>query len=214
MTVTTGHNRVEQHSRARRLVRAILTALMGFALGACAVTSPPPAEYVLGSVPASRPGTLIQTKQPAVLVERVRLPDYLDTTDLVGRKAGELVPSATGRWAERLSVGFTRSLAESLAARLPQALVTAAAPIEHPKLLLAVEVSHFGSYPDHQVTLVARWTVIDGNSRGILLTQQTTLLEPVNGSGDPFVVAAMTRAIDDLSSQIATALAADLTPAL
>jgi len=77
-----------------------------------------------------------------------------------------------------------------------------------------VEVSHFGSYPDHQVTLVARWTVIDGNSRGILLTQQTTLLEPVNGSGDPFVVAAMTRAIDDLSSQIATALAADLTPAL
>jgi len=77
-----------------------------------------------------------------------------------------------------------------------------------------VEVSHFGAYPDHQVTLVARWTVIDGNSRGILLTQQTTLLEPVNGSGDPFVVAAMSRAIDDLSSQISPTLAADLTPAL
>ena len=106
----------------RRFFPVAVLAFFGAAMcaiTACSLSGPPPAEYVLGAMPAATATTLSQTGLPVVEVNRIQLPDYLDTTDILERRGNQLVPSPTGRWGERLSVGITRALTASLAARLP-----------------------------------------------------------------------------------------------
>jgi uncharacterized lipoprotein YmbA len=149
-----------------------------------------------------------QTQLPVVLVERVHLPEYLDTTDLVARKGGELVVSPKGRWGERLSVGFTRSLVDSLSSRSSQWLVTSSTVSGRPARWVEVEVADFGSTGDGQVILSGRWAVLDGSRGERLVAQQVALFEPIDGSGDRAMVYAMSRAVDELAQQIASAIAA------
>ena len=53
---------------------------------------PPPAEYVLGAMPAATATTVKQDGLPVVEVKRVQLPDYLDTTDILERRGNQLDP--------------------------------------------------------------------------------------------------------------------------
>ena len=82
------------------IVRAAVLAIFCSAMwgtAGCSLSGPPPAEYVLGAMPAATGNSLLQTEFPVVEVKRVRLPDYLDTTDILERRGNQLVPSATGR---------------------------------------------------------------------------------------------------------------------
>jgi uncharacterized lipoprotein YmbA len=160
-------------------------------------------------MPAATTTTVSQEGWPIVEVKRVQLPDYLDTTNIVERRGNQLVPSSTGRWSERLSVGMTRALSASLAARLPKMLVTATTPVERPARLLVVDVTAFEWREDSQVVLVARSTIVNGTNRQILRTQQVSLVEETDGGSDSAIVAAMARAIDDLADQLAAGIARD-----
>ena len=90
----------------------------------------------------------VQTALPIVQVERVLLPDYLDTRDIVTRRDRQVVPSETGRWAERLSVGATRVLATSLGAHMKGVVVTTTQPVDPPVLRVVVDVAAFDSTAD------------------------------------------------------------------
>lgn len=196
----------------RRVFRTALLVFFGtavFEVAACSLSGPPPAEYVLGAMPAATGTTVPQTGLPVVEVNRVELPDYLDTTDILDRRGNQLVPSPTGRWGERLSVGMTRALIASLAARLPRLLVTAT-PLGRPTRQILVDVAAFESRPDHQVVLVARWNIVDGASRQVLTAEQTSLIEAIGGKGDDAIVAAMSRAVDELADRIAADIERDL----
>jgi len=198
--------------RPKPFSRTAGSALFGaaiFALAACSLSGPPPAEYVIGEMPTPTTTTVSQKGWPIVEVKRVQLPDYLDTTDIVERRGNQLVPSSTGRWSERLSVGMTRELSASLAARLPEMLVTATPPLERPARLLVVDVIAFEWREDRQVVLVARSTIVDGANREILRTQLVSLVEKTDGGSDSAIVAAMTRAVDDLAGQLAAGIARD-----
>jgi uncharacterized protein len=194
---------------ARRWLRqAPLRLFFGaaiFGLAACSGAGPAPAEYVLGTMlttPATA-RTVHQTGLPVVEVKRVRLPDYLDTTDILERRGNQLVPSATGRWGERLSVGMSRALAAALAARLPGMVVTATPPVERPARQVLVDVADFEAKEGHAVVLVARWSITDGAGRQILTAEQTSLVEPIEGTGDSAVAAAMSHAVEQLADQLA-----------
>ncbi|WP_080401431.1 membrane integrity-associated transporter subunit PqiC [Burkholderia ubonensis] len=198
--------------RWNRLFRAALPALFCaeiFGIAACSLSGPPPAEYVLGALPAATATTVGQTGLPVLEVKRVQLPDYLDSTDILERRGNQLVPSSTSRWGERLSVGMTRALSASLAARLPRMVVTATPPIERPARQLLVDVAAFESREDRQIVLVARWTILDGTSRQILLTQETSLVEPVAGADDGAIVTAMSHALEELADQLAARIKSD-----
>jgi uncharacterized lipoprotein YmbA len=195
-----------------RVSRAALLAFFGtvvFEITACSLSGPPPAEYVLGTMPAATETTLPQTGLPVVEVNRVQLPDYLDTTDILERRSNQLVPSMTGRWGERLSVGMTRALIASLAAQLPRLVVTAT-PVGRPTRQILVDVAAFESRPDHRVVLVARWTILDGATRRVLIAEQASLVEAIGGNGDDAIVAAMSRAVDDLAGRVAAGIERDL----
>jgi predicted ATPase/DNA-binding winged helix-turn-helix (wHTH) protein/uncharacterized lipoprotein YmbA len=197
----------------RAVSRATFLALSGAAIlgiAACSLSGPAPAEYVLGRMPAATAITLTQTGLPVIELKRVQLPDYLDTTDIMERRGNQLVPSSTGRWGERLSIGMRRALTASLGSRLPGMVVTATPPIERPAIQILVDVAAFEARVDHQVILVARWSIAGGTSRQILITEQASLVEAVTGTGDSAVVAAMSQAVEDLADRLAVRIQSDL----
>ncbi len=105
-----------------RSVRLRLLAVLAAALAVppgCG--APPPQVYVLGNAVADAPATASQMNTPTVEVRPARVPDYLDTTDIVTRGAGGLiVPSQSGRWGERFSIGLTRAVGAALTKKLPE----------------------------------------------------------------------------------------------
>lgn len=186
-----------------RSILSDLATIVVLGSTACGMSGPPPVEYVLGAAPNAAKATIRVTALPVLEVTMVRLPDYLDRTDLLERNGNQLMPSKSGRWGERLSVGMTRALASALAARLPNIVVTTSQPSKSPERRLLVDVSAFEARSDGQVALVARWTITDGSGRTVLVSEQTVLTEPVTTMGDEGVVTAMTNAVDALASRIA-----------
>ena len=180
-----------------------------FGTAACTRSGPPPNEYMLGALPSAKAIAINQTGLPIVELKRLQFPDYLDTTEILERRGNRLVPSASGRWGERLSVGMTRSLTASLAARLPRMAVTATPPVERPAREILIDVDAFEWRDDGQVVLVARWSIADGSGRHIVISQQAALVEAVVGTGDSAVVAAMSHAVEDLAEQIAEGIETD-----
>jgi uncharacterized lipoprotein YmbA len=188
--------------------KAVAFALVAAALSGCA--GPAKREYVLGAAGGSDNASAVQTALPIVQVERVQLPDYLDTRDIVTRRDRQVVPSETGRWAERLSVGATRALAAALAAQLKGVDVTSAQPIDPPVLRVVVDVVAFDATADGPVVLKARWSITDGTGQRALAAEQATVTEPVSGARDDAVVAAMSLALEKLANRISAGIEPNL----
>ena len=180
----------------------IVFALLSFCPVGCGLSGPPPAEYVIGTVPTPARVTIPLTGRPIIEVKPVQLPDYLDTRELLVRRGNQVVASKSGRWGERLSVGITRALAASLAARLRGLTVTTTPPVEQAARQVLVDVTSFEARDNQEVVLVARWSVIDGPGRFTLISEQTALTEPITSTDDSAVVIAMSRALEDLASAI------------
>jgi uncharacterized protein len=192
--------------KGARVLRFLLTgsvALFAMALATCGPSGPPPNEYVLGTEPPATKVASPVTERPIFEIAMVRIPDYLDRTDLLVRNGNQLTSSQSGRWGERLSLGITRALAASLAAGLPKFVVTTTPSVNPPRRRLLVDVTTFEARADRQVVLAARWTITDGSGRATLLSEQAVVVEPVSAMEDSGVVAAMTRAIENLADQIA-----------
>ncbi|WP_424140804.1 PqiC family protein [Roseomonas chloroacetimidivorans] len=190
----------------RRRTTALGTVLgvCSLALAACGSAGPPPVTYVLGPPEAGTEGSESLTGRPVVEVKPVLLPDYLDVTDILVRRAANMVASsATGRWGERLSVGVTRALALGLTRRLPDIIVTTTEPTERPARQLLAEVETFEPRADGSVVLVARWRVLDGGGRETLAGERVSLKESMAEPGDAAIVAAMTQAVENLADRVA-----------
>lgn len=171
-------------------------------IAACSSAGPLPAEFVLGAMPSAATAVVPETGCPVVELKRIRLPDYLDTTDIVERKDNQLIASTTGRWGERLSIGITSALTDSLSARLPQMVVTSTSPLGSPARQILIDVTAFEAGDDHRVVLVANWTIADRHR--VLLMERASLVEPIVGTGDGAIVTAMSRALDSLAARLAT----------
>ena len=184
------------------LTLRIVFAILSICPVGCGLSGPPPAEYVIGTVPTPARVTIPLTGRPIIEVKPVQLPDYLDTRELLVRRGNQVVASKSGRWGERLSVGITRALAASLAARLRGLTVTTTPPVEQAARQVLVDVTSFEARDNQEVVLVARWSVIDGPGRFTLISEQTALTEPITSTDDSAVVIAMSRALEDLASAI------------
>ncbi|MBL6082297.1 membrane integrity-associated transporter subunit PqiC [Belnapia sp. T18] len=187
-----------------RIGGSLLAAAL--ALGAC--SSSPLRTYVLGAERSDRVATeaWVGAVTPALLLRRVTVPRYLDTTDLVVRLSpGETAASAGGRWAERLSDGVTRALATALERRVGTGQVlrlddavadAAAAPRE-----LLVDLHTFEcTLSDGTCRLEARWLV--GTRRSLRLEPTRvchgTWIE-AGGATNEHYVAALARLLDRLA---------------
>jgi uncharacterized lipoprotein YmbA len=142
-------------------------------------------------------------------LERVLVPDYLDTTEILSR-AGEheLHASSSGRWAERLSLGIMHALWADLAMRLLQDRVTFARAPEKSARQILVTVDAFDVWPNGHCVLAATWTILDTDRTVVLAAGRGTFSVPSDSSakpGDGAVVSAMAEALRQLAESIALA---------
>ena len=146
-------------------------------------------------------------ERPVMQLQRVLIPDYLDTPDILLRVgAHEIHESATGRFGERLSLGITHALRSDLASRLPLYTIVLAQSAEKPARQILVNVDAFDVWPTGRCVLVADWTILDADRRALLSADRGTFTTAAAGvnPGDGAIVTAMADAVGQLADQIAS----------
>jgi uncharacterized lipoprotein YmbA len=145
-------------------------------------------------------------ERPVMQLQRVLIPDYLDTTDILLRVgAHELQESATARFGERLSSGITDALRSDLASQLPPYTIVLAQSSHGPARQIVVNVDAFDVWPTGRSVLVADWTLLDADRRTVLSVGRgtfTTAAADVN-PGDGAIVSVMADAVRQLADRIA-----------
>jgi uncharacterized protein len=158
---------------------------------------------------AAQPG--VAAERPVLQLQRVLVPDYLDTTDIQLRTgAHEIHESATGRFAERLSLGITHALRSDIASRLPLYTVALGHAGDAPARQILVNVEAFDVAPDGRCLLVADWSILDVDHRVSLAADRGTFTATAAGlkTGDAAIVAAMAEAVRQLAERVAATVPA------
>jgi uncharacterized lipoprotein YmbA len=145
-------------------------------------------------------------------IQRVLVPDYLDTTDLLLRVGThEIRESHTGRFGERLSLGITHALQSDLAVRLPLDTITLAQPAEKSARQILVTVDVFDVWQNGRCLLTANWSILGADRRDVLTADRGTFLTAPAGGGisnDAAIVSAMANAVRQLAARIASTVQA------
>jgi uncharacterized lipoprotein YmbA len=199
-----------------RASRWILLAMLAFgtlALSACGRGEPPPETYILGhDVPAVRINQS-QLDSPIVELRPVRIPDYLDNKDIVVRRdGGHIIASPDARWGERLSLGVTRAVSASLAARLPRLAVITTPALEKSRWRVLIDIDAFGVQSSGQCVLAGRWSVWTGSEDKKLRDEKFSMSQPIGKGSDAEVVAVMTSLVDQLAASMAPAFEVGVAP--
>jgi uncharacterized protein len=187
-------------------VRPLPLAAAALLLAGCGA-SPPSKFYVLTADPAP-PQRAAAAIGSTIALGRVSLPGALDRPSIARRRGGnEIFYAEEERWAGPLDDMVRRVLADDLATRVPAGVVlvdSAAKP--PPGITVAVELSRFDADETGAVTLASRWETLAPNGRPLGPPRESTLTVPGTGRDAPSVVNAMSRALSDLATQIATGL--------
>jgi uncharacterized lipoprotein YmbA len=188
---------------AVRTLAVVLVASLS--AGACGLPSEsaPTSYYLLDPIePAAERASGGAVR---LAVEQVEIPGYLDRQSLVTRGADNaLEVSSFHQWAEPLNANVTRVVAENLRLLLKQTdVVQLPSRTGNFNAELQVEFVRFERQADGPVRLVARWVVLDGQRQEELASRRTVVTEPPDGTGPQATVAAMQRALAQLSRQIA-----------
>jgi uncharacterized lipoprotein YmbA len=194
---------------------AALTACVAICLAGC-FSAPASHTYLLRPASEIPPVATANPALPVLAFQPVRVPDYLDTTDLVLRDGDHRIKaSRSGHWGERLSSGVSEFLEGDLARRLPgEWLIVARDGGDAPRKL-SIHIERFDVWPDGHCVLVASWTLRDP-SRGKNAAPERAVVELPAASGlaidDSRLVAAMDDALDTLAVRIAASIEADRGP--
>lgn len=158
--------------------------------------------FVLGSETTPIAGIRDNTGRKLIELKSVRIPDYLDTTDILLRTGtNQLTASPTGIWGERLSVGITQALAEALRKQLPSAQVVSRPAVDRPAMQILVDITTLQVSAGGDCVMTANWTLLRGDTGTpqTAVTAQGTYITPVEGQTDAAAVAAIARAIAQLA---------------
>ncbi|MGO9059979.1 MAG: membrane integrity-associated transporter subunit PqiC [Candidatus Binataceae bacterium] len=183
----------------------ILVALMGAVAAGCSTA--PSHFYTLDStaVAGNAPATRI-----AVLVGPVTVPEMVDRPQFVVQVAPNRVDvDEFNRWAAPLNDGIARAVAGDLAAQLGTPDV-ATGPFANfnPAYRVTINVQRFESVSGQGALIEAVWTV-HKTAGGPTRSGRTLAREPVQGDGFDALAAAHSRALAQLSGDIAAAIRAE-----
>jgi uncharacterized protein len=186
---------------ARMLIVALLSVFAG------CTSHPSRNVYVLNSASEAPMNAVGASAAPVLELERVLVPDYLDTTDILLRvDVHELQASRTGRWGERLSVGITHALRADLADRLPKETVLLGRSTDRSARRLLVTVDAFDVWADGHCILKANWSLETENRAAVKGGRGTFTAAAAGGaaSGDGAIVSSMANAVSQLADSIAS----------
>jgi uncharacterized lipoprotein YmbA len=193
-----------------------MLCLLTVALSGCFGTSQPSRFYTLSS---QRGPELISHSTSTdhgiiVAVGPLSIPDYLDRPEIVTRAGqNEIRVNEFQRWAGALDSNMANTAVEDLAMLLPADRFSVirwlpAAQLNVPiAYRILVVVMRFDAVPGDTVFLEADWTVY-GKDKEILLQRKSSIRGKVGGTGFTELVAAMSKAVEDLSREIAAGVTA------
>ena len=180
--------------------------------GGCANTKPS-RFYTLSPLATSESETQASAEAPglAIGVGPVKLPEHLDRPQIVTRTSrNELRLAEFDRWAGPLQDDFSRILAENLSILLSTGRVSLypwrrSVPIDYQ---VVVDVNRFDGELGGNTWLIARWSVFGGRDKEVLSMRKSRIIERSGAQGYRAMVAAQSRALANLSREIAKAIEA------
>jgi hypothetical protein len=144
-----------------------------------------------------------------ILVGPIRMAMYLDRADIVIRDSQNQIRLAEfSQWAGPLQENFSRVLAENLSILLATDRVgifpgTRAMLFDYN---VTVNVTRFDGIPGEQADLRARWGILDKSRKKMLFENHSALTQPTKDDSLEALIAAESRALSDLSREIAEAI--------
>jgi uncharacterized lipoprotein YmbA len=187
--------------------------LFGFVLllvSGC-TSSPPTRFYTLSSLQDG--GRELRgspsDQELAIGVGPIKFPGYLDRTEIVTRSSSyKITLSGFDLWAGSLAEDFSRVLAENLSV-----LLSTESVIVYPRpgsgiarYRIIMDVIRFDGSLGGDVSLIARWSILEGKERKVVFARKSTITEPSGAQGYEAMVAANSRALEKLSREIAEAI--------
>jgi len=176
--------------------------------GGCGASTQSSSFYTLSSIVKSETKTNVAKagQGMAIGIGPIKFPEYLEGSQIVtrtGRNSLEL--AEFHRWAGSLKKDFLRILAENLSILLSTDSVflypwRKSVPIDYQ---IVVEVFQLDGRPGENVLLVACWNIFSGDGKEVFLTRKSSFREPTGAGGYDAFVAAESRALANLSRDIA-----------
>jgi uncharacterized protein len=188
----------------------ILTIVALFVCG-CLSRSQTPRFYSLSPIPEDQGISRRKGSAPNAVIGigPVRLADYLDNSKIVTRTSdNQLVKAEYDRWAGSFKNNFTNALADNIGAllRTDQIFLYPWRTSVTLDYQVVVDVIRLDGRLGQAAWLVARWSVLGGPDKKLLKMQRSSISEPVSGSDHAALVAAQSRAVAQLSQEIARAI--------
>ena len=187
-----------------------LTLMAGLCLAlitGCGVTKPSK-YYLLTPIEQGNAGPLIAPAR-TIGIGPVAFPAYLDRPQIVLRSGGNQLNYADShRWAEPLKAAFSHTLSENLSILLPVER-TVIYPWSRSTLLdyqVIVNVTRFDADVAGTVILTADWEIIRSSDTKTMGQDKETYTETAGSNEYPAIVAAQSRAVEQLSRSIAAAI--------
>ena len=142
----------------------------------------------------------------------VNLPYYLARPQMVSRTSQhEVFVDEFNRWADDLGNDITRVLSENLLLLLSSEHI-AFFPLEQAAVIeykIMLNVTRFDVMPDDTFQLKTQWGILEKDGKK-LIVRETSLSESIDGKDAGARVAAMSRSLEKLSSEIAEGIKAVL----
>ena len=185
---------------------ALGIAQVALLIALCACASKPERLYTLHSV-ADTTNTPIAV---SVAVGPVAIPAIVDSPAIIlSVGPSEVQADDVAHWASPLQDSIAHAVAGDLSALLGTERVTLSADTwsQAPDYRVAIEVERFESAPGEAATLDAVWTVRDSHD-AVAREGRTTVREATRGGGIGELAAAHSRALAQLSADIAAAIRA------
>jgi uncharacterized protein len=196
----------------RRLILTVAAVALGaLAAGGCFSPRPDPSKFfVLAPVGVAAnpiaPAGLTASSNPTIGIGPIKLPEYLDRDEVVTRVGpNRLELSDQDRWAEPLDNNFKQVIAQDLTQSLGTHSITfypwpGTTRVDYQ---VRIDVYRFETDSSANAQLVAHWQVLDGSGK-LLYANDSNLSEQAQ-PGEP-VAAALSRTVDGLARQIASAI--------
>jgi hypothetical protein len=192
-----------------------LLACLALTICACSLIGPgqrpAPRLYLLSSLAAAAPPAAPAPKLPhlSIGIGPVRLAEYLDRRSIIVRTSDNGIELLElSQWAEPLSESFARAMADNLSVLLGTQRVVhfpwrSAVPVDYQ---VAFHVVQFDGNPQGQVLLRAHWQVLKGDGQTLLDSGHALIREAVADPSVEAFIAAHSRAVAQLSREIAAVL--------
>jgi uncharacterized lipoprotein YmbA len=195
-------------------VVGVLGAL-AVAIAGCSILGPQPDRARFFTLTSMAPAESVETAglPPAdalVLgVGPIELPAYLDRPEVATRvSANEIRFSPIDRWAEPLRSNFAAVLQEDLAMAVGTRRIVGF-PWHHRVAVayaVSVDLLRFERTQAGDGELAAHWRIADGASGALLLARDSVMHHAADGKTTEAAVAALSRAVAELSRDIASGL--------